>query len=56
MGDSAGFEAEEEHYYTADDGEDADPVDGFDACEEGGARGVEFEEEDEHDEGEAIQG
>jgi len=44
VGDSAGFETKEEHNDAADDRDDADPVDGFDAREEGGAWRVEFKE------------
>ena len=51
MGDSAGFKAEEEHDYAADDGDNADPVNGFNAGDEGGARVLELEEEGEHEKG-----
>lgn len=55
MGNSAGFEAEEKHDDSANDGNDADPVDRLDAGNERGARSVQFEEDEEHHEGEAIQ-
>lgn len=40
MADSARFETEQEHDHAADNGDDADPVDGFDASKERGAWSV----------------
>lgn len=56
MGDAPRFQAEEEHHYAANDCDDADPVDGFDAGEERCAWSVDVEEEKEHGKSEAIKG
>ncbi len=54
MGESTGFQTQEEHYYAADNGDDADPIDGFDAGDKRCSRMFEFEEEEEHDESKAV--
>ncbi len=53
---AAEFEPDEEHDGAADDGDGAEPVDGFEAGEDGGLGGFDVEEEEENDEGEAVTG
>ncbi len=54
MLNAAVFEAEEEHDGTADDGDGAEPVDRFEAGEDGCFGSVDVEEEEDYDEGEAV--
>ena len=53
--DAAVFEAEEEHDGAAGYGDDADPVDGFEASEEGGFGRFDVKEHEDDDEGEAVE-
>lgn len=54
MGDSPRFQTEKEHYYAADDGDDADPINGLDASDKRCPCMLEFEEEEEHEECKAV--
>ena len=54
--DAAVFEAEEKHDGAACDGDDADPVDGFQAGEDGRLGRFDVEEEEDDEEGESVEG
>ena len=54
--DAAVFEAEEEHDGAACDGDDADPVNGFQAGEDGRFGGFDVEKEEDDEEGEGVEG
>lgn len=45
MADTAGLEAKEEHYDTANDGDDTNPVDCLNTSPEGSLRRVDFQEQ-----------
>ncbi len=53
---AAEFETDEEHDGAADDGDRAEPVDGFEAGEDGGLGGFDVEEEEEDYKGQAVTG
>lgn len=54
MGDSPRLQTEKEHYYATDDGDNADPVNGFDAGDKRCPCMLELEEEEKHEESKAV--
>ena len=54
FGFSAGFETDQEHDHTADDGDKTDPIDGFQPCTKWSLWCFDLEEEDEHADGETV--